>query len=126
MATNKKKPKPSKVLRDPVNYRYTALNWDFIKLMAEIAAYSDGKHGNAEQYTGAELTGNRAPLNHIVEHLRQYITEENYDHLDADPARHLAAIAYNAMMEFWYHRERGGKPAPSPVNQHFPYDPDHK
>ena len=40
----------SKVKRAPVTYRYDALNWDFLKLMAEIAHYAETKYSDALQY----------------------------------------------------------------------------
>jgi hypothetical protein len=99
------------VKRQPVDFRYDALNWDFIKLLAQIAHYAAGKYGAAEQYTGARLTEDKSPINHIYEHLRQYQTGENHDHF-GDPAFHLAAIAYNAMMEFYYHDRFGHVKSP--------------
>jgi len=95
------------VVRHPVKYRYEALNWDFVRLMAEIAHYAGEKYGVPEQYTGERLVGDRSPINHIYEHMRQFQVGELYDHFDGDPAYHLAAVAYNAMMEFWYLRVHG-------------------
>jgi hypothetical protein len=92
--------------RHPVDYRWDALNWEFLKLLARIAHYADAKYGRAENYVDSELGGDRSPMNHIPEHVRQYLTGEPHDHFD-DPAFHLAAIAYNAMMEFYYLQQRG-------------------
>jgi len=92
--------------RQPVNYRYEALNHDFIKLMAEIAHYAAGKYGSAEQYVEARLEGEKSPINHIYEHLRSYQDGESHDHFQ-DPIYHLAAIAYNASMEALYLRKFG-------------------
>jgi len=92
--------------RKPVFHRYDALNWDFIKLLAEIAFYADEKYGSAEQYVDSRLDKDKAPINHIVEHIRQYVTGEPHDKF-VDPIYHLAAIAYNAMMEAAYHRKFG-------------------
>lgn len=94
------------VKRVPVTYQYHRLNWHFIKLLAEIAHYADAKYGQTEQYTGARLVGEKSPLNHIAEHMRAYMAQEPHDHF-TDPAYHLAAIAYNAMMEYFY-LESGG------------------
>jgi hypothetical protein len=93
--------------RKPVAYRYDALNPDFLRLLADIAGYADQKYGAAEQYTSSRLVKEASPVNHIYEHLRQYQVGEPYDHFDGDPAYHLAAVAYNAMMEFWYLRTHG-------------------
>jgi hypothetical protein len=41
------------------------------------------------------------------EHLRQYIAQEPYDKFDGDLGWHLAAVAYNAMMELFYLRKFG-------------------
>ena len=91
-----------KVNRTPVDFRYDALNWDFIKLLAQVAHYAEGRYGRAEQYTDARLEKDQGPVNHIYEHLRCYQTGEAHDHF-GDPVYHLAAVAYNAMMEFYYH-----------------------
>lgn len=97
--------------RQPVDFRYDALNWDFVKLLAQIAYYAAGKYGAAEQYTESRLTGDQGPVNHIYEHLRQYQAGEPHDHF-TDSRYHLAAIAYNAMMEAWYLDNYGHKPSP--------------
>jgi hypothetical protein len=100
-----------KVKRQPVTFRYDALNHDFIKLLAEIAYYAANKYGSAEQYADGRLEGEKSPVNHIYEHLRQYQTGEKHDHF-GDPIYHLAAIAYNAMMEALYLRRWGHKLSP--------------
>lgn len=102
-----------KVKRQPVDYRYDALNHDFIKLLAEIANYAASKYGSAEQYTQARLEGEKSPINHIYEHLRLYQAGTPHDHF-TDPIYHLAAIAYNSMMEALYLRKFG--PVKSVVN----------
>lgn len=93
--------------RDSVDYLYTALNWNFIKLMAQIAQYAEGKFndsGGAPNYAiNDRLKGEKSPLNHIIEHYRQYITKVPYDKQDHQIIWHLAAIAYNAMMEAQYY-----------------------
>lgn len=92
--------------RNPVNYLYHLLNWDFIKMMAEIANYADQKYGSAEQYREPRLERDKSPLNHIPEHFREYVTGSSHDKFE-DPRYHLAAIAYNAMMEYYYHTRYG-------------------
>lgn len=99
-------PEPKLAKRQPVDFQYHRLNWDFIKLMAQIANYADGKYGSVEQYTDSRLLGEKSPMNHIGEHVRQYLSREPHDHFK-DHAYHLAAIAYNAMMEFYYLKHGG-------------------
>lgn len=101
-------PCPAKPLRQPVTYRYDALNFDFIKYMAEVAYYAGTIYGAPEQYTTARLEGEKSPINHIYEHLRQYQHAEPHDHF-GDVESHLAVIAYNAMMEYFYHKRFGHK-----------------
>lgn len=98
--------------RDPVTYRYDGLNWDFIKMMAEIAHYAGEKYGKGypdglSNYMDARLKGEKSPLNHIIEHYRSYHDNEPYDHFNQDPIWHLVGIAYNAMMEAFYLRKFG-------------------
>ncbi len=93
------KPKPKRV---PVDFRYDAVNPTFLHWMARIGAYADKKYGAWEQYTGARLLGDKSPVNHIFDHLRKYQVGEKYDHFDGDVRWHLVAVAYNAMMEFYY------------------------
>lgn len=97
------------VKRVPVDFDYQGLNWTFLKWMAKIVKYADEKYGSWSQYTKGELTGNRSPMNHIIEHWRSYLAGEPYDHFDGDPRWHLAGIAYNAMMQFFQHTRWGFK-----------------
>ncbi len=100
-------PDPNKVIRVPVKYDYAAIHPEFLKMLAEIGSYADAKYGSWSQYLKARLGGNAAPVNHIYEHLRSYQMLERYDHFEGDVRRHLAAIAYNAMMEFAAHCKWG-------------------
>jgi hypothetical protein len=95
------------VKREPVDFDFTALNWDFIKQLAQIPPYAAEKYGSWEQYRDARLRGEKSPLNHIFEHARMYMMGEPYEKFDAHLGRHLVAIAYNAMME-WYYLHRWG------------------
>lgn len=101
----------SDVKREPVDFRYDALNWEFIKAMAQIARYAETKYGSPEQYTKARLTGEKGPLNHIAEHLRAYLAGEEHDHFQTRKHQ-LAAIAYNASMEFLYEERFGFQGSP--------------
>lgn len=96
-------------IRVPVDYRYNDLNWEFLKCMAQVAHYAAGKYGDARQYTLTPLTGDKAPVNHIPEHLRSFLAGESHDHFTEGGRKwHLVAIAYNAMMQFYY--ETGSLP----------------
>ena len=108
---------PEAPKRDPVDFRYDAINPTFLKWMAKIGAYADQKYGAWEQYTKARLTGEKAPVNHIYEHLRQYVAGEPYDHFDHDARWHLVAVAYNAMMAFYYHSKWGPEKHPLTIDE---------
>jgi dATP/dGTP diphosphohydrolase, N-terminal len=95
-----------KVKRVPVDYIYTALNPDFLKALARIAKYAEEKYGSWSQYTAARLEGDKSCINHIYEHLRQYQLGEPHDKF-GDLKMQLAAVAYNAMME-WHYLEKFG------------------
>ena len=95
-----------KAKRQQVDFQYHRLNWNFLRLMAQIADYAANKYGSVEQYADSRLIGEKSPLNHIPEHLRQYMAREPHDKF-GDIKFHLAAVAYNAMMEYWYY-EHGG------------------
>lgn len=104
---------PGEVKRVPVDFRYDAINLDFLKGLARIGGYAAEKYGSWEQYSNARLTGEKSPLNHAYEHLRQYAVGEPYDHFDGDVKWHLVAAAYNLMMEFFYATKWG--PARHPL-----------
>lgn len=93
-------------VRVPVTYRYDAIYPDFLRLMADIGGIADIKYkaaGGWNNYQNYRLNGEKGPINHIYEHLREYRLEEPYDNHDTGHIKyHLAAIAYNAMMEYWY------------------------
>jgi hypothetical protein len=94
------KKKPPKVIREPVRYDYAAIHPEFLKMMAEIGSYANEKYESWAQYLAARLDGDTDPMNHIKDHWRAYMMGKLYDHFEGDPRRHLAAIAYNAMMRF--------------------------
>jgi dATP/dGTP diphosphohydrolase len=89
--------------RNPATYRYDILMPSFIEAMAKIADYGAEKYGDFN-WTKSRLDGSKGPINHIYEHLNQYRQSRLYDHPEIGIERkyHLAAIAFNAMMEFWY------------------------
>ena len=103
------------IKREPVSFNYEGLNWDFIKLQAEIANYARAKYGSIDQYADGRLEGEKSPLNHMAEHMRMYMARETHDKFGT--LKHqLAAIAYNASMEFFY-LEHGGPTAPDKLYQ---------
>jgi hypothetical protein len=93
-------------LRHPVDFQYHQLNWDFLKEMARIAHYASTKYGSIQQYTDSRLVGDKSPMNHMAEHIRQYVVGEEHDHFHTVKV-HLVAIAYNAMMEYYYYEKFG-------------------
>lgn len=105
-------------VRHPVDYRYDALNWDFIKAMAQIAKYADEKYGDAPQYVHTRLEKDASPMNHIAEHTREYLHGEVHDKF-GNLEMQLAAIAYNAMMEFHYLRKFGPADTPFKIEDAF-------
>ena len=112
------------VKRVSVDYRYDAVNPTFLKMLARIGAYADQKYGAWEQYTKARLVGDKSPVNHIQEHLRAFVAGEPYDHFDGDVRWHLAAIAYNAMMSFYYYSKWGPEVHPLHIEKEWkPGDP---
>lgn len=104
--------KYGEVKRVPVKYRYDALLPGFLKQLAEIGHHAAEKYESWEQYLSGRLEGDKAPINHVYEHLRMYAEGEPYDAIDGDPRRHLAAVAYNVMMEWAYHTLYGPKVHP--------------
>lgn len=93
--------------RDPITERYDLLDPDFLRYMALIGGYGARKYGEGN-WKLSRLEGDKSPINHIMKHLVAYQNKESYDHPEVgfEPYIHLAAIAFNAMMEF-YHEFRG-------------------
>lgn len=87
--------------RQPVDHQSHRLNWKFIRLMGKIAHYASEKYGSVEQYTDSRLEGEKSPMNHIVGHIEEYSSRKPHDKF-GNLEMQLAAIAYNAMMEYWY------------------------
>lgn len=95
--------KPQEALRQPSGYRYDVIDPEFEELMAKIGDYGAKKYGDLNWHK-SELVGDKSPINHIRKHLNAYRMSKPYDHFEIgiDRKIHLAAIAFNAMMEFWY------------------------
>lgn len=91
---------PLQAKRQPVNFRYDILDEGFLHAMAEILALGAAKYGDYN-WQQSRLTGEKGPINHIYDHLRQYRQEIPHD-VFPDLEHQLAAVAVNAMMEYWY------------------------
>jgi len=91
----------SEVKREEVGFKFQFLNWDFLRDMARICKYAEEKYGSTDQYCDGPLEGDKAPTNHICDHLADYLTGKPHDKF-GDRRFHLVAIAYNAMMEYFY------------------------
>ena len=89
--------------RDPIAERYDILDTDFLRIMALIAGYGARKYGE-RNWQKSRLEGDKSPINHILKHLVAYQNGEPYDHpeIATESHIHLAAIAFNAMMEFYH------------------------
>ena len=94
-------PEPKAAKRQPVDHQSHRLNWKFIRLMGKIAHYASEKYGSVEQYTDSRLEGEKSPMNHIIGHIEEYSSRKPHDKF-GNLEMQLAAIAYNAMMEYWY------------------------
>lgn len=102
-STEKVKELIEEAKRDSKELRYDILYPPFLYALASIASYGAKKYGDYN-WTKSRLTGDKGPINHIYEHLGNYQEGIDYDHssVGTDKKYHLAAIALNAMMEFWY------------------------
>ena len=88
--------------REEIKECYDALNPDFLEALALLAGHAKEKYGSWEQYQDGRLKGNHSPITHIQAHHIQYRQAKPYDRFDKSKKWHLVAIAYNAMMEFFY------------------------
>lgn len=90
-------------IRVTQDIRYDILDPIFLEMLAKIADYGAKKYGEYNWHK-SRLEGDKSPINHIYKHLKSYRLNEPYDHseLGNDKEWHLAAIAFNAMMEFYY------------------------
>lgn len=103
--------------RNPTSVRYDILDPEFLKCLAQIGHYGAEKYGDLN-WQKSRLGADKSPVNHIYKHLGAYRNSEPYDHKELGQARkwHLAAIAFNAMMEFWYESNdrESNNPLPRP------------
>lgn len=94
----------SEAIRNSQNIRYDILDPLFLECMAKIADYGAKKYGNFN-WQKSYLTDDKGCINHIYKHLKSFRLEELYDHPEIageGKEMHLAAIAFNAMMEFYW------------------------
>lgn len=88
--------------RHAVTYRHDALHPEFLQFMAAIAGYAGEKYGAPLQYLDSRLVGSNGPVNHARNHIGEFQMGKEHDHFGSDIRWHLAAAAYNLMMEFAY------------------------
>lgn len=109
-----------KAIRKDVNYRYDLLIPEFLAGMAEVAHIGAVEYGD-HNYKRSKLEGNRSPINHIYAHLNSYQRGIFHDKLQ-NLEGHLLAIAFNAMMEYfyctktWHHNENATVENVQPAN----------
>jgi Domain of unknown function (DUF5664) len=98
--------KPEEAKRNKIGLRFDIIDPNFLKALAQIGYYGADKYGDLN-WQKSRLDGEKGPINHIYDHLHKYRTREPYDHEVIGTKRkyHLAAIAFNAMMEFWYEEQ---------------------
>lgn len=101
------KPLPSFALeqakRDDKGYRFDILDPSFLRTLGKIADFGAKKYGDLN-WQKSRMIGHADPCNHILDHLTKYKLNDPYDHKEIGSERkfHLVAIAFNAMMEFWW------------------------
>lgn len=92
------------------------LDMDFIKIMNALGEYGSQKHGDqsfqARRIRGDSREGyDRMKTSELARHAREhfdaYMRGEVHDHF-GDLDFQLAAVAFNAMMEFYYLRKERG------------------
>lgn len=92
--------------RNPIGVRYDLLVPEFLEAMAQLmhaGTHYDQVPGEPNWQKG--LPGEKSPINHIMDHLINYQMGYSHDHL-GNRRYHLAAVALNAMFEFWFELER--------------------
>lgn len=102
-------PEAQLAVRNSVDYRYDILDIEFERCLAQIAHYGAEKYGEFNWHK-SRLIGGRSPMNHIREHLALYLKRAPYERFNKHPSWHLAAVAFNAMMEFYWALREDAKP----------------
>jgi len=104
ITVHKKKEDPK---RKEVDYLFTCLDWNFIKALGQLGKSgqkSQEDEGNIPNYQKVRRTGDKSNINHLINHITSYICKE--PHPLGSRKWHLVAIAFNAMMEFfWVNKE---------------------
>lgn len=94
------KQEDAKAKRDDVIYRYDLLVPQFIEALAMLGSYGANKYGD-RNWEQSRLTGGKGPVNHMYNHLVEFQMGTPHEFFGTSRG-HLVAIAYNAMMEFFY------------------------
>jgi hypothetical protein len=91
--------------------QYACLIPAFLEAMNDIGRYGFEKYGDLSfQYRRSQGDISRGPLkrcqpqtlaDHAQEHFSMYLNHEPHDHFGTDKHQ-LAAVAFNAMMEFYF------------------------
>lgn len=114
----------TKAHRTHLGVRYDLLEPAFLRAMAQLMSH--GQHydlvtGVREQWKRG-LEDDKCPVNHIMDHLCAYELSEPHDHLGSRKG-HLAAIAVNAMFEYFFEERREAERAAEEA-LHASYQPD--
>lgn len=103
--------------REPIGLRYDFIDPAFIKAMAEVSQFGCAKYDPPGAKFGGlnwqlkELTGDKAPMNHAMKHMVEYMAgrpddEPHYLSEFNGHEQHLIHAAYNLMFEAYYQRQR--------------------
>ena len=96
--------------RRPVDYRYDALDWNFIKAMAQVCGRALSDY-NGNPWTNIDFSAPGAnPINHAINHIQEFLKGVKHDKLGT--LRHqLAAAAANLMYAYWQLKEEDTAPS---------------
>lgn len=89
------------VLERDSDHAPQTLDVDFLKTMSEIGALGLKKHGDHHYQTVSERPLGRNMIEHINGHLKSYTESRPHDDL-VEQRYHLAAAAFNCMMEYYW------------------------
>ena len=114
----------TKAHRTHLGVRFDLLEPAFLRAMAQLMDYGthyDRATGVREQWKRG-LEDDKCPVNHIMDHLCAYELNEAHDKM-GDRKGHLAAIAVNAMFEYFFEARREAERAAEEA-LHDSYQPD--
>lgn len=102
-------PSPSELTgqRTKSAVRYDLLQPNFLEALAALAHLGHERYdvpAGVDNQWQRGLPGDACPLNHIQAHYTSYQRAESHEM--GSRKWHLAAIAFNAMMEFWFEEQR--------------------